>query len=91
MEKILEEISRIIQNKSKKFLRSYCSGQQFIYEIDMGRKIGWIGGQYGEKMGFPTTMFVRVITDGRMVISCFPAKIRLSDEILYFISSNASH
>jgi hypothetical protein len=83
MDKLIEEITKILQEKNNKNLRSYFSGQQLIYDIDMGRKIGWIGGQRGEEMGFPTTTFIRVIMDGRMVISCYPAIIRLCDEILF--------
>jgi hypothetical protein len=91
VDNLLEEIKKIILENNKKIFRRYFSGQEFIYEIDMGRKIGWMGGEYGEENGFPATSLVRVIMDRGLVKSCYPAIIRPVDEFLYILYLKTQH
>lgn len=52
---------------------SQAVGQSTAYLVDMGRTIGYLGGQYGALNGFPTTSFLQIVLRGNSVISAYPA------------------
>lgn len=43
------------------------------YEIDMGRRVGYVGGQAGAAAGNPAANFIRlIIENGNEVVTAFP-------------------
>lgn len=43
-----------------------------IYAVDMGRRIGFVGGQAGAAAGNPTASHVQLVLQGNDVITAFP-------------------
>lgn len=43
-----------------------------IYTVDMGRRIGYVGGKEGRRQGHPPARHVRLVLEGRDVITAFP-------------------
>ena len=48
------------------------AGRRTIYTVDMGRPVGFVGGRTGKKQGHPVASHVRLVLDGRDVITAFP-------------------
>ena len=69
---VLDEAYTLIKAKSPQAkLRE--EGAQAVYEVDLGRRIGFVGGQSGERRNHPPARRVRmVIEDGNEVITAFP-------------------
>lgn len=49
-------------------------GPRTVYTIDMGRRVGYVGGEAGERDGHPAAKHVRLVLEGRDVITAFPLK-----------------
>lgn len=47
-------------------------GNKTIYNVDLGYRVGYVGGQVGAALGNPTTTKVRLVLQGRSVITAFP-------------------
>ena len=47
-------------------------GNRVVYTVDMGRRIGCVGGQVGNKQGKPSASRIRLVLDGTNVITAFP-------------------
>ncbi len=43
-----------------------------IYEVDVGRRIGYVGGQSGKRRNHPAARHVRLVLEGNRVITAFP-------------------
>ena len=43
-----------------------------IYEVDVGRRIGFVGGQTGKRRNHPVARHVRLVLEGNRVITAFP-------------------
>jgi hypothetical protein len=49
-------------------------GRRTVYTIDMGRRVGYVGGAAGERNGHPAATHIRLVLEGRDVITAFPLK-----------------
>ncbi len=50
-------------------------GDRTVYTVDMGKTIGYVGGQVGERKGHPACKYLRlVVQDGNEVITAFPSQ-----------------
>lgn len=47
-------------------------GNRTVYTIDMDRRIGFVGGQVGNKQGKPSAYKIRLVLEGTNVITAFP-------------------
>ncbi|TWT95967.1 hypothetical protein Pla108_30450 [Botrimarina colliarenosi] len=47
-------------------------GEQTVYDINMGRRIGYVGGQSGNRRGKPAAMHLRLVVQGDRLITAFP-------------------
>ena len=47
-------------------------GNRVVYTVEMGRRIGFVGGQVGNKRGKPSASRIRLVLDGTNVITAFP-------------------
>lgn len=47
-------------------------GDQNVYNIDMGRRVGYVGGQSGNRRGKPSADHIRLIVQGDRFITAFP-------------------
>ncbi|HUS40155.1 MAG TPA: hypothetical protein VMX74_11935 [Pirellulales bacterium] len=50
-------------------------GPRTIYTVDMQRRIGFVGGQVGDRQRHPPAHGVRLILEGRNVISAYPVRM----------------
>jgi hypothetical protein len=53
-------------------VREKRDGPRTIYTVDMGRRVGYVGGQTGRRQGHPPATGVRLVLEGRNVISAYP-------------------
>lgn len=47
-------------------------GTRTVYTVNMGREVGFIGGQLGAAMGNPGAFHIRLVLEGTNVITGFP-------------------
>ena len=47
-------------------------GRRTIYTVNLGRRVGYIGGQSGNRRNRPTAKHVKLIVEGERVITAFP-------------------
>ncbi|WP_298869095.1 hypothetical protein [uncultured Gimesia sp.] len=47
-------------------------GNRVVYTVDMGRRIGFVGGKVGNKQGKPAASKIRLVLEGTNVITAFP-------------------
>tara|TARA_R110002111_G_scaffold259308_1_gene329279 strand:+ start:83477 stop:84307 length:831 start_codon:yes stop_codon:yes gene_type:complete len=47
-------------------------GDRTVYTVDMGRSVGFIGGQVGNRQGKPSATKIRLVLEGTNVITAFP-------------------
>ena len=47
-------------------------GPRKIYTVDMERRIGFVGGQVGNRQNRPAANYVRLVLEGKYVITAFP-------------------
>lgn len=45
-----------------------------VYTVDMGRRIGYVGGQSGKRKNHPETRHIRMVLEGTRVITAFPIR-----------------
>jgi hypothetical protein len=49
-------------------------GDQTVYTVDMGRRIGYVGGQSGNRRGKPPADHLRIVVQGDRLITAFPLR-----------------
>lgn len=49
-------------------------GARTVYTIDMKRRVGFVGGEAGRRDGHPDATHIRLVLEGRDVITAFPLK-----------------
>jgi hypothetical protein len=74
MEDVVQLIDRTYEaaQRGDTQVKVTSQGRRDTYEADVGEVIGFVGGQRGEQRGHPKTRRVRVVLDGRNVITAFP-------------------
>ena len=70
--KIIDEAWRRAQNGSRGVLR-FDNQSGHVIEVEMGHTVGWLGGVFGARQGFPKATRVRLVLDdqGRLM-SAYP-------------------
>ena len=69
--KLLDEAYEMVQDGSK-YVKSEESRGNTAYTISMGRKIGYEGGQKGQRNGNRGLKSIRLVLDGNRVITAYP-------------------
>lgn len=47
-------------------------GNRVVYTVNLGRRVGFVGGQVGNKQGKPAAYKIRLVLEGTNVITAFP-------------------
>jgi len=47
-------------------------GDRTIYTVDLGRRIGYIGGESGNRRGHPAARHLRMVLEGKNFVTAFP-------------------
>lgn len=47
-------------------------GDRTIYTVDLGKRIGYVGGSTGQRRGKPMARRVRLVLEGNYVVTAFP-------------------
>jgi hypothetical protein len=58
--------------KNKQRTTKEISRERTIYTVDMGRRVGYVGGRDGKRLGNPMARQVKLVLDGTQVITAFP-------------------
>lgn len=74
LREVVQLIDRIYEaaERGDASVRVNSQGRRDTYEADFGEVIGFVGGQRGVQRGQPKARRVRVVLDGRNVITAFP-------------------
>jgi hypothetical protein len=70
---VIDEAYELAKEGSRR-VRQKRDGPRTIFTVDMGRRIGYVGGQTGGRQGHPPATGVRLVLEGRNVISAYPVK-----------------
>lgn len=54
--------------------RSRREAERMVHEVDMGRRIGYVGGQSGNRRGKPAADHIRLVVQEDRLITAFPFK-----------------
>lgn len=54
--------------------KSDREGDQTVYMIDMKRRVGYVGGQSGNRRGKPSAHYIRLVVQGDRLITAFPVR-----------------
>ena len=76
-DQILAVIDEAYQNAQKggPDVRSEEQNDRLVYTVNLGRRIGYMGGSEGKRNGNPDCRYVRIVLeDGNIVVSAYPAK-----------------
>ncbi|MBC7965620.1 MAG: hypothetical protein H7Z17_06790 [Fuerstia sp.] len=76
-DQILAVIDEAYQKAKKggRDVRSEEQNDRLVYTVNLGRKIGYMGGSGGERAGNPDCRYLRIVLeDGNVVISAYPTK-----------------
>lgn len=74
-DQILEWIDKayIKGKKGGKGVRVNDDGDRMTYSVDMGEKVGFVGGQVGKRKGHPACRYLKlVLEDGNEVVTAYP-------------------
>ncbi len=51
-------------------------GDRTVYTVDLGRRVGYVGGSTGKRSGYPPAHHVRLVVAGKRVITAYPLRRR---------------
>lgn len=73
-DKTLQTIDLAFEKAKKKSKDVFVKkeGSRTVYEVNMGRRIGFVGGKDGNRRGKPATFKVRIVAAGNNVITAYP-------------------
>ena len=61
--------------KGGRDVRSEKQNNRLVYTVNLGRKIGYMGGSEGKRTNNPACRYVRIVLeDGNVVITAYPSK-----------------
>ena len=69
---LVDEAYQIAIKRGPPDVKKYQDGDRTVYTVNMKRKVGYIGGQYGEKNNNPPAYKIRFVLEGKNVITAFP-------------------
>lgn len=52
--------------------RKKRDGDRTVYTVDLGRRVGYVGGQSGRRRGKPAASHVRLVVEGDRLITAYP-------------------
>ena len=55
-------------------VRKSKQDNRMVYTVDLRRRIGYIGGQTGKRRNNPAVNHVRIVLEGKRVITAYPLK-----------------
>lgn len=66
-----EAYEQALTGKSTKTSRE---GNRTVYTVNLGRRVGYIGGQSGGRRNHPSANYVRLVVEGERLITAFPVR-----------------
>lgn len=69
---VIDEGYQIAQKRGPPTVKKEEEGDRTVYLVDMKRKIGYLGGQVGDRKNHPPCRLLRLVLEGNEVITAFP-------------------
>lgn len=63
-----------LANKRSRRVRTSRDRDRTIHEVDMNRRIGYVGGKSGKRNGKPSARHLKLVLEGKNVITAYPFK-----------------
>jgi hypothetical protein len=70
---LLDEAYNFVKQNSGN-VETAREGDRTVYTIDMGRRIGYVGGRAGKQKQFPPCRQIKLVLANRNVITAYPVK-----------------
>jgi endonuclease G len=70
---VVDEAYRKVRAGGKGITTWWDNGRQ-VFEVDMGRPIGFLGGELGKHLGRPKINHVRLVLEGDVFVSAYPER-----------------
>lgn len=67
----IDEAYRLARSGSPQ-AQSRREGIRTVYDVDMRRRIGYVGGRTGKQLGHPAATHLRLVLEGNQVITAYP-------------------
>ncbi len=64
-----------LQAQAGRDTRTQREGERIVYEINLRRRIGYVGGTSGKRKGHPAANYLRLVIDNDRVITAFPVRL----------------
>jgi hypothetical protein len=69
---MIDEAYRLTESRGPPTVQKEEEGSRTVYTVDMGRSVGFAGGQSGQRKGRPSLRHIRLVLEGDSVITAFP-------------------
>lgn len=69
---LLDEVWKLSQERGPPKVEIKQQGNRTVITADVGREIGYTGGESGKRKGYPKCSSVRLVVEGREVITAYP-------------------
>jgi hypothetical protein len=63
-----------VQARAGRSTRTQREGDRTVHTVDMGRVVGFVGGETGAREGRPPARKIRIVLEDRRVITAFPVR-----------------
>lgn len=73
---LLDEVWQTAQSRGPPDVEREVQGGRTVYTVNVGRKIGYVGGRSGSRRGFPPCRAVKLVLEGTAVITAYPVDAR---------------
>ncbi len=72
---VIDETWRLVEAGGQAIVEQVHEDGREIYTVDLGRRIGYTGGESGARRHHPAAEHIRLVLDGRNVITAFPVNL----------------
>jgi hypothetical protein len=69
---LIDEAWETAQKRGPPDVKIEDEGERTVYTVDLKRKVGYLGGQSGKRKNHPALTGLRLVLEGRNVITAFP-------------------
>lgn len=73
---LLDEVWQSAQTRGPPHVDREQQGRRTVYTVQLGRKIGFVGGKSGARRGYPPCQGVKLVVEGDDVITAYPVEVR---------------
>lgn len=70
----IDEAWELVQKRGPPTVSTEQEGDRTVYTVNLGREIGYLGGESGARRRHPRLRFLRLVVEDREVVTAFPVQ-----------------